>query len=224
MCKAQAKPSGPQLRWWKLRIRYGEDGCRNDITLMVKATSHKRAMADAKSEFLHWVRYRAGEFAYARGAYKLCEVLSCRSAKPREFPDESQGYYQSRKYSRVSDGSNGVASKVMYVADARYDDMVRLCSEVVDGVARDAIEFDEEMKFPNGFFMVIQVCASGTPTTEPAWTQGVLFDGRGNELGCTEVGESFGGEYCITKGSVDYIVTVKKGSERPVDRTVPKHS
>lgn len=73
---------------------------------------------------------------------------------------------------------------------------------------KDAVIFDEEVTFQNGIRMAIQVCNSNDPN-ESAWTQGVLFSPEGHELGCTDVGESFLGEYCIPYENDDYIVIVE---------------
>ena len=40
--------------------------------------------------------------------------------------------------------------------------------------------FDEEVTFHDGKRMAIQVIASEQPDTEECWTQGVVFDARGN--------------------------------------------
>jgi hypothetical protein len=53
--------------------------------------------------------------------------------------------------------------------------------------------------------MAIQVIASETPDEEECWTQGVLFNPAGLELGCTDVGESFLGEYQVD----NYVVNVE---------------
>lgn len=73
---------------------------------------------------------------------------------------------------------------------------------------RGEVLFDQEMVFSNGIRMAIQVIASEEPNEESCWTQGVLFDQIGNELGCTNVGETFLGEYCIPFEKVDYVVNV----------------
>lgn len=84
----------------------------------------------------------------------------------------------------------------------------KCCDEICTDVPKDGIEFDEEVEFDNGYRMVIQVCGPGNPTEETCWTQGVLFSADGNELGHTDCGESFLGEYCINHDNVDYITDV----------------
>jgi hypothetical protein len=74
---------------------------------------------------------------------------------------------------------------------------------------RGEIIFDSEVEFDNGYCMVIQVIASESPEDESCWTQGVLFDENGCELGCTDVGETFLGEYCVSDLGDDYVVEVK---------------
>ena len=77
-----------------------------------------------------------------------------------------------------------------------YNELERACRVPLNDCARDEILFDEEVVFDNGNRMAVQVIASGNDV-ESAWTQGVVFDPVGNELGCTDVGESFGGEYYV---------------------------
>lgn len=88
-------------------------------------------------------------------------------------------------------------------------EMERICREPDASVEGDGVEFDEEVVFEDGMRMAIQVCASGNPAEESCWTQGVLFDQHGNEAGCTDVGESFLGEYCIASGEHEYVVVVQ---------------
>ena len=45
--------------------------------------------------------------------------------------------------------------------------------------------------------------------TELAWTQGVLFDDVGNELGYTEPGDTVEGEYSVYHENKIYTVIVK---------------
>lgn len=87
-------------------------------------------------------------------------------------------------------------------------EMERIVQNPDSSVKGDSVEFDEEVVFENGTRMAIQVCASGNPCEEPCWTQGVLFAPNGTELGCTDVGESFLGEYNIADGDDEYIVLV----------------
>lgn len=87
-------------------------------------------------------------------------------------------------------------------------ELERICKEPDSGVKGDGVEFDQEVVFENGMRMAIQVCASGNPTEESCWTQGVLFDQHGNERGCTDVGESFLGEYCVPDGDDEYVTEV----------------
>lgn len=84
--------------------------------------------------------------------------------------------------------------------------MEQLC-RVPPGACRE-VEFDEEVRFPDGRRMAVQVCGTLSPATEPCWTQGVVFSPEGHELGCTDVGESFAGEYDVCVGSQQYRVVV----------------
>lgn len=86
---------------------------------------------------------------------------------------------------------------ILKVKREQAEQLERLCKEPDADSARDESLFDEEVKFNNGATMAIQVIASTEPDKESAWTQGILFDKDGFELGCTDVGESFLGEYKI---------------------------
>lgn len=98
--------------------------------------------------------------------------------------------------------------KSLLVDECVAVEMERIVQYPDSSVKGDGVEFDEEVVFDNGVRMAIQVCASGNPSEEPCWTQGVLFASDGTELGCTDVGESFMGEYHIDDGDDEYIVTV----------------
>ena len=88
------------------------------------------------------------------------------------------------------------------------DEMEKIVQESIIAVKKDGIEFDEEVLFSNGNRMAIQVCGPSDPGSEPCWTQGVLFSPEGNELGCTDVGEAFEGEYYVYANDDEYIVEV----------------
>lgn len=96
----------------------------------------------------------------------------------------------------------------LHVGKELGEEMERICREPDSSVKGDGVEFDEEVTFPNGNRMAIQVCASGDPEEEPCWTQGVLFGPEGTELGCTDVGESFEGEYHIWHNDDEYVCEV----------------
>lgn len=83
-----------------------------------------------------------------------------------------------------------------------------ICERVRGDVRKNGIEFDKEVVFDDGNRMAIQVCGPGDPKSEPCWTQGVMFDADGNELGCTDPGESLAGEYSVTVGENEYVVNV----------------
>lgn len=93
----------------------------------------------------------------------------------------------------------------MWVAHRSVEKIKQALSKPTTG--NGEVIFDNEVVFPNGFRMAIQVIAAETEG-ETAWTQGVLFDEDGNELGCTDVGESFLGEYCVNYDGTEYIVNV----------------
>jgi len=103
--------------------------------------------------------------------------------------------------------------KNMYVDDATYNEMERICRCECCDTKSDApefdTEFDREIEFPNGLRMAIQVLGAGLGGR--AWTQGILFDPEGYEIGCTNIGKAFGGEYRIDNWDKEsYVVNVKK--------------
>jgi hypothetical protein len=96
----------------------------------------------------------------------------------------------------------------LQVEKAIADQLEEACVNTLSDCARDEPLFDEEVVFENGNRMAIQVIASTEPDKEPAWTQGVVFDKVGNELGCTDVGESFLGEYFVFSDDDTYVCDV----------------
>ena len=73
------------------------------------------------------------------------------------------------------------------------------------------IEFDESVQFDNGLVMDIQVCHGGE---DSYWTQGVLYEPSEThliEVACTDVGESFAGEYHVWYDGDEYITNVEVG-------------
>ena len=98
---------------------------------------------------------------------------------------------------------------IMYVEQHVADEMERICREPDASVKSDGTEFDREHVFEDGMRMAVQVCPSNTPAEESCWTQGVLFTPDGTEVGCTDVGESFLGEYYIEYEDKAYEVTVE---------------
>lgn len=98
--------------------------------------------------------------------------------------------------------------QTLRVPRARLEELERLCSEPDGDIRRDSTVFDEEVVFENGNRMAIQVCASTQPAEEECWTQGVVFGRHGNELGCTDCGEAFAGEYHVWVGDDEYITEV----------------
>jgi len=63
-------------------------------------------------------------------------------------------------------------------------------------VGRGEVLFDQQVMFPNAYRLAVQAISSTEPD-EPMWTQAVLFDKNGLEVGCTEVADSFYGEYQV---------------------------
>jgi hypothetical protein len=101
----------------------------------------------------------------------------------------------------------------LIVDQSKYNYLEDLCSTPHSDIEKDKVIYDNEYQFPNHYRMVVQVVSPLSPAEESCWTQGVLFDENGNELGSTDVGESFGGEYCVSYEGEDYLVMVKSESE-----------
>jgi hypothetical protein len=102
--------------------------------------------------------------------------------------------------------------KTLTVKNDEAEQLEHFCHEAPGSCGRDEPIFDEEVVFDNGKRMAIQVIASTEPDKEPCWTQGVVFDSMGNEMGCTDVGDSFLGEYSVFDGEDEYVVDVVKAS------------
>jgi hypothetical protein len=95
----------------------------------------------------------------------------------------------------------------MWVTHRLVRELELALSKPITSNGKGEVIFDNEVVFPNGFRMAIQVIAAETKG-DTAWTQGVLFDENGNELGNTDVGESFLGEYCVYYEGAEYTVNV----------------
>jgi len=98
----------------------------------------------------------------------------------------------------------------MEVEKEKGQELEKFCHVPPKDCGRGEAIFDQEFVFENGMRMAIQVIASENPDTEECWTQGVLFNKIGIEVGCTDVGETFLGEYQIkdTVYSNEYLVEV----------------
>lgn len=115
---------------------------------------------------------------------------------------------------------------VLYVSRKEAKEMEKFCRKApgwdnCDG--KDVPLFDMEYYFDTGYGtdgmrMAIQVCPSTEPDDEPCWTQGVLFAIDGTEMGCTDVGESFLGEYSVEDGEDEYVVDVRIGTKKQLAR------
>ena len=87
------------------------------------------------------------------------------------------------------------------------DRLEELCRGPATDCGSDETVFDREVKFDDGCRMAIQVVAPSDPA-ESCWTQGVLFDADGTELGFTEPGDTFAGEYVVEAGGSVYATLV----------------
>ena len=79
------------------------------------------------------------------------------------------------------------------------------------GCRRDDCFYQVEALFEGGFAMIVQAITA-MDTAHGGWTQGVLFskgaDGLMVEVGCTDVGETFDGEYIVFAKGTKYAVSV----------------
>jgi hypothetical protein len=103
--------------------------------------------------------------------------------------------------------------ETMIVPNDALDRLEELCRGPAVGCGRDETIFDREATFDDGCRMAIQVVAPNEPETESCWTQGVLFNPAGVELGFTEPGDSVGGEYRVETDDGIYTVGVEDGSK-----------
>ena len=88
----------------------------------------------------------------------------------------------------------------------------QLCRGPATDCGRDECIFDESVPIGDGMVMAIQVIAPSEPGEGGCWTQGVLFDGDGSELRCTEPLDTFAGEYCVECDGDSYTVRVTDDS------------
>ena len=103
--------------------------------------------------------------------------------------------------------------ETMILPNDTLEKLEELCRGPATGCGRDETVFDREVKFDDGCRMAIQVVAPNEPETESCWTQGVLFSPSGVELGCTEPGDSVGGQYRVETDDGIYTVGVEDGSK-----------
>ena len=106
---------------------------------------------------------------------------------------------------------------VLYVEKRMAKRLERFCEEPPgreNCAGKDVSLFDEEYVFPNGNRMAIQVCPSTDPDEESCWTQGVVFAPNGEEIGCTDCGESLLGEFSVFVDEDEYTVDVQIGTKQ----------
>ena len=99
-------------------------------------------------------------------------------------------------------------TKMLIVDPSIGDKLEAWCDEPPTDAGKGEVLFDEEVQFKDGYRMAVQAISSLDPSSEPIWTQGVLFTPEGFESGNTDVGDSFWGEYQVG----DYTCLVKPAS------------
>jgi len=99
--------------------------------------------------------------------------------------------------------------------DANY--FGKLCQSPNAELVGNAVLFDEEVKFKNGMVGCIQVISGENPENESCWSQFILYEpvkdkARGTtflgEVTCSEVKETFLGEYKLSYGEDEYTISV----------------
>jgi hypothetical protein len=109
--------------------------------------------------------------------------------------------------------------KTLMVPSYIADEMTRIVNEPDSSVKGGGVEYSEDVVFDDRRSMTIQVCSSENPSQESCWTQGVLYDRPQwdvfgfeitPEIACTDVGDSFLGEYHLEYEGDEYIVEVVK--------------
>lgn len=88
----------------------------------------------------------------------------------------------------------------------------QLCRGPATDCGRDECIFDELVPIGESMVMAIQVIAPSEPGEGGCWTQGVLFDGVGSEMGCTEPLDTLAGEYRVEHDGDVYAVRVTDDS------------
>lgn len=104
-----------------------------------------------------------------------------------------------------------VYHKTLTLPAGTIDRLEQLCRGPATDCGSDETVFDHEVTFDDGRRMAIQVVAPNDPA-ESCWTQGVLFEAGGAELGCTEPGDAFAGDYEVCCDGNVYSVRVAEDS------------
>jgi len=88
-------------------------------------------------------------------------------------------------------------------------DLLRTINGYLNAKPEDEFQPEANMtsvtaRFPNGIEMDVECCRG---QDEPSWTEAVLFE-NGCEVGCTEPGEKFEGEWELEYKGIRYIAKV----------------
>lgn len=99
-------------------------------------------------------------------------------------------------------------TKTLTVSPSTFDMMeaALAAGTMVEDAGRDEVLFCRTVDFGD-----VQMDIKVVNSEDGPWTEGVLFQPSGDQLGCTEVGESFGGEYIVPDGEKEYCVIVERG-------------
>lgn len=75
----------------------------------------------------------------------------------------------------------------------------------------DEVLFDEEYVFNDGVRLALRICSSRSFYDEPyqTWTEGILFNRFGEEIGLTEPGDKICDEYLFFVDNDEYHAIVK---------------
>lgn len=95
------------------------------------------------------------------------------------------------------------------VVDDENRNLIDRCMKIED--SSDEVLFDKEYKFDDGVRLALRICSSRTFYNDPSniWTEGILFNRFGEEIGLTDVGDSVYGEYLFFVDGDEYHAIVK---------------
>jgi hypothetical protein len=121
-------------------------------------------------------------------------------------------YDMLKRHKRADVKVKAIHEMYLWVDADEVQEYERFCKEPPGDCGRGEVIFDEEVVFPDGNRVAIQVVADEEPNERECWTQGVLFGAEGTELGCTDVGDFFLGNHCLNYNDDEYVVIVKESA------------
>lgn len=107
--------------------------------------------------------------------------------------------------------------EVLGVPWNKANEMATRCLEPADDLEKDTRLFDEEVTFEDGMRMAIQIVSPMEPGKESSWSQAVLYDHDGCEIGFTDVCDNFLGPFHYFANDNEYIADVQRIRMRRVN-------